>query len=227
MAWQFPMTKAEQRRGWVLLALYLFLFPSLSLWLQRLWMGLGEGFAAGSALVYNVLVLLLVGLVFYRYLRKELDTLLARPADNLSAMLLGFALWLVLTTAVSRIPLPLENLTPFQWRQEMIFAPKITLLLVVVLLPLIEEIFFRGLVFGALREKSRVLAYACSTLGFALASVLGYALSLRETLYLLNGVEYLPVGLALAWCRERGGSVWSAVVLRMVISAVVLLRLTA
>ena len=132
MAWQFPMTKAEQRRGWVLLALYLFLFPSLSLWLQRLWMGLGEGFAAGSALVYNVLVLLLVGLVFYRYLRKELDTLLARPADNLSAMLLGFALWLVLTTAVSRIPLPLENLTPFQWRQEMLFAPKITLLLVVV-----------------------------------------------------------------------------------------------
>ena len=52
-------------------------------------------------------------------------------------------------------------------------APRTTLLIVVFLAPFVEEVLFRGLVFGNLRDKSRVVAYArlaacsspCSTCG--------------------------------------------------------------
>lgn len=95
-------------------------------------------------------------------------------------------------------------------------------MLVVVLIPLTEEILFRGLVFGSLRHYSRPLAYAVSVLLFALASVWRYALDLGDPRYLLTALEVLPAGLALAWCYDNGGSIWSAVALRMAINGVTL-----
>lgn len=188
-------------------------------------MSQGEVPAAEGALIYQALLFVVTFLTLRSFLRRELDGLLDDFPGNLSAFLLGFALWLALTGLVRRLPFPLENPLPFQWRQEYLFAPKVTVLLVVFLIPLTEEVFFRGLVFGALRGKSRILAYGVSCALFSLASVWRYALDLREAGYLLNALEYLPAALGLAWCYERGGSVWSAVALRVAMNGTVLLWL--
>ena len=45
--------------------------------------------------------------------------------------------------------------------------------------------------------------------------------------YLLLAVQYLPAGILLAWCYERGGSLWSAVLLHMAINGLTLLRIVA
>ena len=37
--------------------------------------------------------------------------------------------------------------------------------------------------------------------------------------YLLLAVEYLPMGLALTWCYDNGGSSWSPIALHAVINA--------
>ena len=46
-------------------------------------------------------------------------------------------------------------------------APRTTLIIVLLLAPFVEEVLFRGLVFGGLRNRSRVVAYLVSCLLFA------------------------------------------------------------
>ena len=217
------MTGAEQGRGLVLFVLYLVAFPYLTALIQRLWMIQGEIAAAEGSLVYYAALLVITLLVFRPFLRRELDALLGHIPQSLSALLIGLALWMALRIFVGRIPLPLENPLPFQWRQEYIFAPRITLVLVLLFIPIVEEIFFRGLVFNLLRQRSRILAYVLSALLFALASTWRYALDLREGRYLMNALEYLPAGFALAWCNEKGESVFPAIALRIAINVVILL----
>ncbi len=81
----------------------------------------------------------------------------------------------------------------------------------VFLAPLVEEALFRGAIFGPLRRKSRVLAYAVSALLFCLYHVWVEALAdPQELLYILM---YLPGALALGFCYERTNSLWGCVLL--------------
>ena len=99
-------------------------------------------------------------------------------------------------------------------------APQATVLILVVLMPLIEEVLFRGLLFGGLRRYSRPMAFAVSTLGYALFCVASFVFQPEgaDLRYLLLAVQYLPMSLALAWCYDHGGSIWSAVALHMAVN---------
>ena len=55
-------------------------------------------------------------------------------------------------------------------------------------------------------------------LAFLLYSVWTFAVAYGDARYLLLAVRYLPAGLALTWCYERGGSIWSAFVLHALIN---------
>ncbi len=216
------MTESERRRGWVFLALYLLVFPYLNGWAQRLWLGGGEPPVAETNLVYYTLLFALALLVFWTFLRHGFDLLADWLPENLFAFFTGFAGWAGLLFLARLIPLPVESPQALQYQQEYLLSGRATVMLVVVLIPLTEEILFRGLVFGSLRHYSRPLAYAVSVLLFALASVWRYALDLGDPRYLLTALEVLPAGLALAWCYDNGGSIWSAVALRMAINGVTL-----
>lgn len=215
--WKRPMSKGVQVRGWSFFALYLFVFPYLTGQVQRLWMNQGEIPVAESNLVSYAILLALTVLVFYPLVRRDFDRLVDHFPGCFSALLMGFALWLALILVVRRIPLPVESPVLYQWGQEFQFAPGITVLLVLVLMPFIEEIFFRGLVFGSFRGKSRLLAYVLSVAVFALGSVWRYAVDLGDWRYLLTALYDLPAALALGWSYEKSGSVWTAVLLRIVI----------
>ena len=53
--------------------------------------------------------------------------------------------------------------------------PRTTVLIVVFLAPFIEEVLFRGYVFGSLRDHSRVVAYVVSCVLFAFLHVWQFA----------------------------------------------------
>lgn len=216
------MTESERKRGWAFFALYLLVFPYLNGWVQRLWMTEGEVPIAETNLVYYTLLFTLALLVFWTFLRHAFDLLIDWLPENLFAFFTGFVGWAALLFLVRLLPLPVESPQALQWQQEYLLSGRVTTMLVVVLIPLIEEILFRGLVFGSLRQNSRPLAYAASALVFALASVWRYALDLGDPRYLLTALEVLPAGLALAWCYDNGGSIWGAIALRMAINAVTL-----
>ena len=98
------------------------------------------------------------------------------------------------------------------------------MVLLVVLMPLVEEPLFRGLLFGATRRYSRVLGYVLSTLVFALYCVwqFVYSYGTVDFRYLLLFLQYVPMSLALTWCYDNGGSIWSPIALHMVLNALIL-----
>ena len=90
-------------------------------------------------------------------------------------------------------------------------APRTTLLIIIVLAPFVEEVLFRGLVFGALKSKSRTVAYLFSCLLFALLHVWQFAVVQQDVTYFLLMVQYLVPGLILAWAYDHSGTLWSAI----------------
>lgn len=81
--------------------------------------------------------------------------------------------------------------------------------------PVVEEVLFRGIVFGALRERSRLLALAASIGLFALYHLWRYAAA-GDFSALIYGIQYIPASLVLCLCYERTGSIWTAVLFHMV-----------
>lgn len=220
--WRPQMTDSERRRGWVFFALYLFFFPYLNGWAQRLLLHEGETLAAEFGVIYYALLFVLTLLVFWSFLRHGFSLLLDWLPENCFALVTGLAGALALGFLINLIPLPVEDPVRMQYVQEYLLSPAATMVLVVILIPLVEEALFRGLLFGSLRRYSRPLAYAVTVIIFALASVWRYALDLGDVRYLLLAVRYIPPALALCWCYDNGGSIWSAVALHMVLSGVAL-----
>lgn len=89
------------------------------------------------------------------------------------------------------------------------FAPMV--ICTSLLVPVVEECLCRGLIFGLLHKKSRILAYAVSMLVFSFVHVWQYALSYSIGNTLLVMLTYLPAGLALGWAYEKSGTIWASI----------------
>ena len=101
-------------------------------------------------------------------------------------------------------------------------APRPTVLIAVVLAPFVEEVLFRGLVFGCAREKSRVLAYVLSAALFALSAVWSFALSDRSLAGFALLAQYLVPGLVFAWAYDYSGTLWTPLLLHIAVNALAL-----
>ena len=88
----------------------------------------------------------------------------------------------------------------------------------VVLVPIAEECFYRGLIFRSLFDRSPILAYGASMALFSLAHVLGYVTTADFTTILLCFLQYLPAGFALAWCYRRSGSIFASTLVHMTVN---------
>lgn len=216
------MTDSERKRGWVFFALYLLVFPYLNGWAQKLLAGEGEAPVAEANVVYYALLFALALLVFWTFLRHAFSLLVDWLPENLFAFVTGLAGAWALRFLVMLLPYPVQNPVELQYLQEYAIAPAATTILLVLLIPLIEETLFRGLVFGSLRHYSRPLAYLVTVLLYAFACVWRYALDFGDPRYLLLMAQYLPMSLALAWCYDNGGSIWSTVGLHAAINGAML-----
>ena len=220
--WRPQLTRAEMGRGWVFFALYLTVFPLSMGWVQRAFHG--ELPVAEANVVYYLLAATLVFLVFWSFLRHGFHMILDWLPENLFAFVTGLAGAAVLHLLVMLIPLPVQNPNPESYAQQFALSPAATVVILVVLMPLVEEPLFRGLLFGATRRYSRVLGYVLSTLVFALYCVwqFVYSYGTVDFRYLLLFLQYVPMSLALTWCYDNGGSIWSPIALHMVLNALIL-----
>ena len=81
----------------------------------------------------------------------------------------------------------------------------------VFLAPIAEETLFRGVLFGALREKSRALAYIVSLGVYVAVCIFPYLLRVSAIPALFYALDILTFAFALTWCYERSGTVWSPI----------------
>ena len=223
--WQAPLTRAELIRAAVLCVLYFFLFPLAMAWVQ---VAAGAELpVAETSVVYYLIAVVLVLLLFWSFLRRDFSTLLDRLPENLAAFASGLVGWVVLDVLIRRIPLPVSDPNELSYRVEYQLSPTATIVIVVVLMPVVEEMLFRGFFYGGTRRYSRALAWVLSVVPFALYSVWQFAFSygMVDLRYLLLAVRYLPAGLALTWCYDQGGSVWAAIFLHMAVNGLTLFRI--
>lgn len=224
--WRPQMTDAERFRGWIFFALYVLVFPWMVGWIQRLVSGDAEPLVAEANLVYYGLLFLLTVAVFWTFLRHAFSLLLDWLPENLFAIVTGLLGAAALHFLVALIPLPVENPIYTDWPAEYAANGAATSVVVLVLMPVVEEVLFRGLVFGSLRKRSRLLAYVVTVVGYALACAWQFIFQPETGLdlrYLLLAVQYLPMSLSLAWCYDNGGSVWGAAALHTILNGVQLI----
>ena len=77
----------------------------------------------------------------------------------------------------------------------------------VFLVPVVEELFFRGLIFRNLASRNHVAAYLVSMALFSLIHVAGYIGAYSPLHLLLCFLQYLPASFCLCWCYCQTGTI--------------------
>ena len=90
----------------------------------------------------------------------------------------------------------------------------------VILVPIAEECFYRGLIFRGIYDRSPLLAYSLSMVIFSLAHVLGYVAMADFGTLVLCFLQYLPAGFALAWAYRRSGPIFASILIHMSVNQI-------
>lgn len=162
-------------------------------------------------------------IIFHRFLARTSRNF----ADNLSICCQSIAVGLVAMYGLNELVYRLTrvlvgnhtNLNDMTVSAQIHDAPRTTLLMVIFLAPFVEEVLFRGLVFGCLKGKSRAVAYLLSCGLFALLHVWQFAVVHKDITYFLLMVQYMVPGAVLAWSYDRSGSLWTPISLHAVVNA--------
>jgi hypothetical protein len=219
------MSTGEQIAGAVFFLVYLLVLPLAAAPLQRLaesLLGVSVSAVMKNVLYYYVLFAVTL-ILFHGYLLRTTRRLIEEPALAFQALALGLIALYGLNELAYRVsslflaaPTNLNNSTI---SAQIDSAPHMTALIVIFLAPFVEEVLFRGLVFGNLRGRSRWLAYLVSCLLFALLHVWQFAVKNHDLTYFVLMVQYLVPGLVLAWTYDHSGTLWSSIALHAAANA--------
>lgn len=202
----------ERGAALIYLVFHLLILPSLVL---RFTQDMGEAnfllYAVGG--VFAVLVL-------GGYLRRDFDPLVERlipvfftaVGTYLVVMVLNTPIALLLNQLLGELNPNNEDAVALEQTSRSFAAAA------VFLAPIIEEVIFRGALFGGLRERNRVLAYVVGILAFSLYHVWGYAFLSPK--YLIYALQYVPASWLLCRAYETTGTIWAPIFAHMLINGV-------
>lgn len=216
------MTPAEQRIGWGYLLVQMFLLPNLIAVVHDL---LGAPLnAAQLNFLFFALNFLCATVIFRKFLLQTLRHTARRIVRCLRAAFLGFIVYygcmLLISFLLMRFFPDFSNVndeTVFSMTRE-----NFTLMSIgtIVLVPITEELLYRGLIFRQLHGQSRWLGYAVSTFVFCSIHVAGYIGTYDAVTLLLCFVQYIPAGLCLGWAYEQADSLIAPVLIHMTINQI-------
>ncbi len=171
---------------------------------------------------YFVINCLMVWIIFHNFLLRSFRAI--RFWELIQALILGFVLYYAGNFLYSLILGWLDlSVTSYNDQTVMELASQSRVAMVicgVILAPMIEETLVRGLLFGVIRRKSRIAAYAVTILFFAAIHVWQYVLLYDWKSVLLAALQYVPAGIALGWTYEKSNTIWAPILLHMVINAI-------
>ena len=219
------MTHTERVAGTVFFIVYLLVLPLLSdklFALAEVLLDTTIGESLRNVLFYYTLFAVTV-LLFHRFLAHTSARFLDNLNRSLTTLVIGLLVFYGANELLYRVFHVLfdsrTNLNDTTIAASVSSAPRMTALIVIFLAPFVEEVLFRGLVFGCLREHSRPVAYAASCLLFAFLHVWTFALSGGGIGYLTLMIQYLVPGLIFAWAFDHSGTLWTSILLHASVNA--------
>lgn len=219
------MDKTERVAGSIFFVVYLLVLPTLAAKIFDLFEVLLDtsiGATMRNLLYYYVLFAFVV-LLFHSFLARTSSRFLDSLSRSMKSFLLSLLVFYGANELIYRVFHVLfdsrTNLNDMTIAAQITSAPRMTVLIVVLLAPFVEEVLFRGLVFGCLREHGRVLAYIVSCALFALAHVWSAAASSWDFGYLILMIQYLVPAVVFAYSYEQSGTLWTSILLHALVNA--------
>ena len=216
------MSRREKLLGWLYMAFSLLALPLLLQWVNG---QLAEPVDESTLnFAYFLTNFLAIACIFHVFLRASLVAAWRDLWNFVQAVVLGYVAYraasFVMDFLVSRLLPGFVNVNNAAISQ--LAGSNYTLMLigVVFLLPLAEEMLYRGLIFRNLWQDSKVAAYLVSMAAFATIHVLGYLGSEDLTTLLVCFIQYLPAGLCLAWTYTKADNLLAPTLVHAIVNAV-------
>lgn len=222
------MTSGERIAGVILFLIYLVVLPFVTTPFFNLCedvMGASISDALRSGIYYCVLFVVCI-IIFHKFLGRTTGNLGDNLGPACQAILVGLVGMYGLNELVYRLtnlilsnPTNLNDMTISAQVED---APRLTFIIIVLIAPFVEEVLFRGLVFGNLKGKSLAVAYVLSCVLFALSHVWNFAVEGQNLSQFLVMLQYLVPGFMLSWSYDRSGTLWTPIALHAVFNALAL-----
>jgi membrane protease YdiL (CAAX protease family) len=179
-------------------------------------------------LVYYAISFLLVLVIMFPFLRKSFSDISGKFIRVVGYAVIGLGLYWAVSLGAAMLAnnfLPAPVFTEATPNTEAITTAAAgnfgTIFAVTVILaPIVEETIFRGALFGALRTKSRIMAYAVTIIVFAFYHLWQFLVFDFNWTTMLFALRYVPAGIALGWVYEKSGNIWSPILLHAIINMI-------
>lgn len=214
------LTSQETISGFIYLAFQLLFLPSMLSWVNgQLSHPLNS---AELNFVFYLINFMAMLLIFHDFLGRSAHQVGQHPAYFCQAVILGFVAYYAcnwFTTWVIRHLVPSFS----NYNDEAIAAMShgnyfLMLVGTVILVPPVEECFYRGLIFRNLYGKSRWAAYIVSILAFSIIHIIGYIGKYSALELLMAFLQYLPAGLCLAWSYAKADTIFAPILIHAAIN---------
>lgn len=216
-------SRGERIWGCAYLALMLFVLPTAIRWV------LPQAGETTQNFVFFCLNFCSIAFIFRRFLVESLRDLLNHPGRLFFPVLFGFAGYDSLTRLVSQVIVYfLPSFSNINDSSIAVLAGQNFVLWVigsVILVPIVEETLFRGLVFGSVGKTGLFWGYLVSVLCFSAVHVLSYIGAASWQTLVACMVQYIPAGVCLAWSYHQSGSIFAPIIIHSLINAMAMAAL--
>ena len=218
---KLSMTERETRLGWCFFLIYMFIMP-----LAVDFVGTALRLSlTGLNILYFLVNFACTAGIFYRFLWKSMKAAWAKPIETLQYALMGFGIEFIGALLVSVIISPwiapdfsnVNDAVIIELSKTHTFLFNICTILLV---PVTEEILFRGLLFGTTCKKRPKLALFISVLIFAAIHILDYIGTTDWKTLLVCFLQYLPSGFALAWAYEESENIMTPILMHIAMNTI-------
>lgn len=204
--------------GWIYIPVHYLVLPLL--------LGLFSEYMDISAAALNIAYIGISAAIVFTVFLPYLHCHYYRLAENLKrcilALLIGFAIEYALSIPTALLLMALEDnaMNPNNEAIMSMIADSSAIQgLTIFIAPVVEEVFFRGVIFGSIQRRSRAAAYIVSAALFSLMHVWQYALAYGDPGLLIYAIQYIPMSIALAWSYDRSRCIWTPIFFHMISNA--------
>lgn len=216
------MTKREAVAGYIYLALQLTVIPIL-ISLGNMLMGAPLSDAQINFLFFCI-NFLCVTIIFRKFLVANTQIAFKNLWKCLQSAFFGFIFYWLLAMVVGFIILlvypEFSNVNDESIGQLMEENTGLIQFGAVLLVPITEELLYRGLVFGSFYKRKPLAGYLISMAAFAALHVVGYVTMYEPLHLMLCFLQYLPAGFCLAWAYARADSIWAPILIHIAINQI-------
>lgn len=167
--------------------------------------------------------------IFHRFLINSLHILFQRPKQVLLTCLKGFGFYWLGSVLVNILVVYLDpGFSNVNDENIAVLADQNNFLMIigtVVLVPVVEETLYRGVVFGQLYRKKPMLGYIVSVAVFSALHIFGYIGFYSPLRLLLCFLQYIPAGIFLAWTYVKADTIWAPIVIHITVNLIGMLAM--